>query len=619
MNNMILDRIDSPEDVRKLNKKELEQLAWEIREKLVETISKTGGHLSPNLGTVELTLALHCAFDTPNDRIVWDVGHQTYTHKLITGRRREFETLRQFEGCCGFPTPDRSVYDCFIAGHAGTAISAATGMKAAADKLGRGEQVVAVVGDGAFNCGISLEGLNNAGSSCRGLIVILNDNKMSISSNVGAMARHFNRLISANGYIKLRSSIRNWIFQLRRGKAIHRFLSRILRWVKNLILPGSVFEAMGFRYLGPVDGHNIELMIRAFEAARDSSRPVLVHVITGKGKGYGPAETSPEKFHGVSSFDPATGTPRGGGKITFSQAFGDTMLEMAERHPELVTITAGMASGTGLSEFSSRFPKRFYDVGIAEEHAAVFAAGLAAGGMRPVYAVYATFMQRALDCLFHDVCLQNLPVIFAIDRAGVVEDGCTHHGIHDLGFMQTMPNLTIMAPADKNELKLMFEFAWKLASPVVIRYPRGCAEPLGVDLSEPLTAGRALVVREGGDVALWAWGRELETALKVADKLAEDGVKATVVDTRFLKPFDTELLRAHAAAMPVVTLEDSQTGGGLAMRCDEELINSSHKEIRHFGWGDRLLEHGAPAKLREKYGFTVENIVETVRKMRGIS
>jgi len=615
----ILNRINFPEDVRQLDKKGLETLAGEIRDKLISTVARTGGHLGPNLGTVELTLALHCAFDTPRDKIIWDVGHQTYTHKLITGRREEFETLRQFEGCSGFPTPGHSEYDCFIAGHAGTAISAATGMKAAAERSGRNEQVVAVVGDGAFNCGISLEGLNNAGASCRGLIVILNDNKMSIASNVGALARHLNRLISANGYIKLRASIRNWIFRLRRGKSIHRFISRMLRWVKNLILPGSVFEVMGFRYLGPIDGHDIELMIRTFEAAKNSSRPVLVHVITGKGKGYLPAEEAPEKFHGVPAFDPVTGKSSGGGKVTFSQAFGKSMIAMAERYPELVTITAGMAYGTGLREFSSRFPRRFFDVGIAEEHAAVFAAGLAVGGLRPVYAIYATFMQRALDCLFHDVCLQNLPVIFAVDRAGVVEDGCTHHGIHDLGFMRTLPNLTIMAPADKNELEIMFEFAWKLATPVVIRYPRGSAEPFGADTVQPLTFGRSLVVREGGDVALWAWGRELETALKIADTLAGKGVAATVVNARFLKPFDSTLLRAHAAAMPIVTLEDTQIGGGLAAQCDAELVNCNHKGISHFGWGDGLLEHGAPEKLRKKYGFTVDAVVETVANMRGVS
>ncbi len=615
----ILNRINSPEDVRKLSKDERIQLAGEIRRRLIATVSKNGGHLAPNLGTVELTLALHCAFDTPADKLIWDVGHQTYTHKLITGRRCEFETLRQFEGCSGFPTPENSEYDCFIAGHAGTAISAATGMKVAADKLGRGEQVVAIVGDGAFNCGISLEGLNNASSSCRGLIVILNDNKMSIATNVGAMARHFNRLISAHGYIKLRSSIRNWIFRLRRGKSIHRFLSKMFRWVKNLILPGSIFETMGFRYLGPIDGHDIELMIRTFDAAKNSSRPVLIHVMTGKGRGYQPAESAPEKFHGVTAFDPLTGESASGGKTTFSQAFGDTMAELAAAHPEVVAITAGMAYGTGLREFSRRFPKRFFDVGIAEEHAAVFAAGLAAGGMRPVYAVYATFMQRALDCLFHDVCLQKLPVIFAVDRAGVVEDGCTHHGIHDLGFMRTMPDLTIMAPADKNELKAMFKFAYELASPVAIRYPRGSAEPFGADLSAPLEPGKALVVREGNDVAIWAWGRELETACRAADKLAEAGIRAAVVNTRFLKPFDAELMRAHAAAMPLITLEDGQTGGGLAAQCDEVLIASPHREVWHYGWGDNRLEHGSPEKLREKYGFTVENIVDKIKNIKGVS
>ncbi len=612
----ILERINSPADLRKLNDDELNQLPGEIREFLIKTVAANGGHLAPNLGTVELTLALHCAFNTPHDKIVWDVGHQTYTHKLITGRRNGFDKLRQHDGCSGFPTPGESEYDCFTSGHAGNAISAASGIKAAFDRLGKNDQVVAVLGDGAFNCGISLEGLNNANYSCHGLIVVLNDNKMSISANVGALAKHFNRLISAGRYIRFRSSVREWIFRFRRGKTIHRFASKILRVVKNMILPGSIFETMGFRYLGPIDGHDINAMVRTFNAAKGSNRAVLIHVITEKGRGYKPAAAAPEKFHGIAPFDPITGEGQQSGEVTFSKAFGKTMMEMAECHPELVAITAGMAYGTGLREFSRRFPKRFFDVGIAEAHAAVLAGGLAVGGMRPVYAVYATFIQRALDNIFHDVCLQNLPVIFAIDRAGIVEDGCTHHGIHDLGFMRTLPNLTIMAPCDKNELKMMLDYAYKLASPVVIRYPRGSAEPCARFELPLLKKGKAAVLRTGKDAAIWAWGRELETAWLAAEALAKDGIEVTVVDVRFLKPFDAELLRKHAAAMPLITLEDGQVGGGLAAQCDEVLVNFEHRQVIHFGWDDRIIGHGSTFVLRENLGFTIANIVNTIKELK---
>jgi 1-deoxy-D-xylulose-5-phosphate synthase len=608
--NTILNRINSPEDIRGLSTAELEALAAEIRQCIISVVSRNGGHLAANLGTVELTLALHSVFNTPKDKIIWDVGHQTYTHKLISGRRDKFETLRQFGGCSGFPAVCESEYDCFIAGHAGTAISAAIGMKAAAEHQGNHEQVVAVVGDGSFNCGISLEGMNNAKSGCRGLVVVLNDNKMSISPNVGAMARHLNHLISAAGYIRFRASIKDLFLRFRSGKGLYRFSSRLLRSFKTLILPGSVFEAMGFRYMGPINGHDIDALKRTLKAAQNSVKPVLVHVLTGKGRGYQPAENAPEKFHGLSSFNPDTGEAPEQNHTTFSQAFGNALCELAERRDHVVAITAAMSAGTGLACFSKKFPRRFYDVGIAEEHAVVFAAGLASGGMRPVVAIYATFMQRALDCLFHDVCLQNIPVILGIDRAGIVEDGPTHHGIHDLGFMRTMPNLTIMAPADKHELSSMLEFAYELASPVVIRYPRGSAEPVPGLQNSPLEHGKAQVLRDGVDLALWAWGRETKTALEVAEKLNALGMSVTVVNTRFLKPFDVELLRKHAATMPIFTLEDNQTGGGLGVTVDEELINFQHCGVKHFGWGIQVLQHGAVGLLRQENGFTVDYISE---------
>lgn len=611
----ILEKIESPADIRGLSLAELEKLSTEIRARIISVVARNGGHLAPNLGVVELTLALHSVFDTPNDKIVWDVGHQTYTHKLISGRRENFETLRQFGGCSGFPNPGESEYDCFIAGHGGTAISAATGLKAAAELRGSNERVVAVVGDGSFNCGISLEGLNNARVGCRGLIVVLNDNKMSISPNVGAMARHLNHLISAAGYIRFRSSIKDLFLRFRSGKGVYRFISRTMRSFKTLILPGSVFEALGFRYMGPINGHDIDALKRTLKAAQNSTKPVLVHVLTGKGRGYQPAEAAPEKFHGLSPFNADTGKSPEHNTMTFSDAFGEAVVNLAEKHDDVTAITAAMSAGTGLAGFSKKFPRRFYDVGIAEGHAVVFAAGQAAGGMRPVIALYATFVQRALDCLFHDVCLQNLPVIFAIDRAGVVEDGPTHHGIHDLSFMRTMPNLTIMAPADKNELAEMLEFSYALASPVVIRYPRGSAEPILGMGNTPLELGRAQSVREGDDIALWAWGRELVTALQVADELAVQGFKATVVNTRFLKPFDDELLKKHAATMPIITLENNQIGGGLGAQTDEVLINFKHCGVRHFGWGVEILPHGSVQQLREENNFTAEYITATAIDM----
>ncbi|MFA7230570.1 MAG: 1-deoxy-D-xylulose-5-phosphate synthase, partial [Victivallaceae bacterium] len=436
----LLDQINSPADLKQLSPEQMTTLAEEIRKLILNTVAANGGHLAPNLGIVELTLALHYVFDTPKDKLVWDVGHQGYVHKIITGRRDFFKTLRQHNGCLGFLSREESEYDAFGAGHAGTAISAAIGMAVAAERRHTDENVVAIVGDGSLGNGLSLEGLNNVHDNCRNLIIILNDNKMSISENVGAIPSYLNRIISGRSYNRFKALAKMMMNKLPRHEGIHRGIQRLEEATKSMFLPGVFFEELGIRYIGPINGHDLPEIIRTLNGVKEFNRPVLVHVITEKGQGYSPAQAAPEKFHGLSSFDPATGLSSSCPSNTFSKTFGLVMEELAAKNEELAVITAAMASGTGLSGFAKKYPEKFYDVGIAEEHAVVFAAGLAASGMRPVVAIYATFMQRAMDCVFHDVCLQNLPVIFCLDRAGIVDDGPTHHGIHDLAFFRCIPN-----------------------------------------------------------------------------------------------------------------------------------------------------------------------------------
>jgi len=611
----LLDNIQSPADLKKLSVDELPALAAEIRNVLIDTVAETGGHLASNLGVVELTIALHYVFNAPKDKLVWDVGHQGYVHKLLTDRKNIFKTLRNYEGCLGFLSRDESEYDCFGAGHAGTAISAALGMMVAAERKGSDEKVVAVVGDGSLNCGISLEGLNNVSANTRRLIIILNDNKMSISENVGAIPSSLNRIISGRGYNRFKNMAKMMVRKIPGHNNISKTINRIEETIKSIFLPGVFFEELGFRYIGPLDGHNLPKLIHALDGLSEPARPLLIHIITEKGRGYQFAEEAPEKFHGLSSFDAATGESNGKSGLTFSKVFGDTMIELAGQDEHLAVITAAMAKGTGLTEFSGKCPDKFYDVGIAEEHAVVFAAGLAAAGLRPVVALYATFMQRALDCVFHDVCLQNLPVIFCLDRAGVVEDGPTHHGIHDLGFFRGLPNLTIMAPKDENELREMIFTAYELKSPVVIRYPRGSSmqvKKLSDAIPVLLKTAKAEVIRKGKDGVIWAMGPEVFNAQSIADKLAKQNIELTVVNVRFLRPFDAALLKKQAATMPVFTLEDCQITGGLASEVDELLINSKHKGVKHFGWKSEIIPHGTPKKLRENYGMSQKNIIEKI-------
>ena len=615
----LLDGINSPADLKSLSIDEKIDLASEIRSELVEIVSANGGHLAPNMGVVELTIALHSVFDAPNDKLIWDVGHQGYVHKILTGRREMLRNLRQDGGCLGFLSREESEYDVFGAGHAGTAISAALGVATARDMRAGEEHVVAIVGDGSLNCGISLEGLNNVAERTRKLIIILNDNEMSIAPNVGSMARYLHKLISARPYNSFKAFAKKIVRSIPKvGDDITRKIAKLEEAAKSVFVPGVIFEELGLRYLGPVDGHDIRALSDTFDVVREFDRPVLVHVITEKGRGYQLAEKAPEKFHGLSPFNPDTGeslvssdTP------TFSKVFGDEMVKLAEKRGDIVAITAGMRSGTGLMAFSEKFPKRFFDVGIAEEHAVVFAAGLATdGGVTPVVAMYATFLQRALDCVFHDVCLQNLPVVICLDRAGVVDDGPTHHGILDLGFLLELPNLSILAPRDASSLAWMLSAACDRHAPVVIRYPKAEAADIagGADVSGDYEDvwGCSETLCEGYDLAIWACGRECATALDVAAILECGGVSATVVDARFLKPFDCETLTRQAKCFPIVTIEDACVVGGLGGITALALENVDHNGLWHFGWSDDLPAHGTVKGIRESRGMSPAAIAEHI-------
>ena len=609
----VLNKIDSPADLKKLSHEELKQLACEIRKELIKVIAEKGGHLAPNLGVVELTIALHTVFNAPEDKIIWDVGHQAYIHKLLTGRRELFKSLREDDGCLGFLSREESEYDHFGAGHAGTAISAAIGIAAARDLRGSNEKVVTIIGDGSLNCGASLEGLNNVSEVTDDLIIILNDNKMSISPNVGAMAHYLNRIISTRPYNKVKAFIRKIVRAIPLiGDEITHKIAKLEGAAKSMFVPGVIFEELGLRYISPVDGHNIEELTRTLDVIKEFKKPTVIHILTEKGRGYQPAEAAPETFHGLGSFDPDTGLINSDkGAITLSNAFGNSMCDLAAKHKDVVAITAAMRSGTGLTKFSERFKERFYDVGIAEEHAIVFAAGLAVEGYKPVVAIYSSFLQRALDYVFHDICLQKLPVIICTDRAGIVADGPTHHGIHDLSFLRTLPGLTIMSPSDECELNTMLFEAYKHNGPVIIRYPRACGN--GKKCTEKkLQWGKAEIVKKGKDIAIWAVGKEVDTANTVASILQKKNIDAAVINARFIKPFDSKLLIQQAEKMPVFTIEDCQISGGIATIADSLLINKKHNGIRHFGWGDEIIPHGTIAGIRKKYNMTPEKIAETI-------
>jgi len=614
----LLSQIDSPDDLRKMRLMDLPPLAEEIREEIIRTVSKVGGHLASNLGVVELTLALHYVFDTPRDRLVWDVGHQTYAHKLITGRRQNFETLRQCGGICGFPRREESSYDAFGTGHSGTSISAALGMAQARCLKGEGHKVIAVIGDGSMTAGLAFEGLNQAGAMAKDLIVVLNDNELSISPNVGALSSYLNRLMTGQLATRFRDEIKSF---LKRLPAIG---DPAIKWVKyaeeafkGFFLPGLLFEELGFKYVGPLPGHKIDDLVETLRNVRQLRGPILVHVITSKGKGYSPAEKDPVTFHGVGPFHPESGEiikPKGG-CLSYTEVFGQTMVKLGRENPCLIGITAAMPQGTGLDAFAAEFPDRFFDVGIAEQHGITFAAGLAAEGFIPVVAIYSTFMQRAYDQILHDVCLQKLPVVLALDRGGIVgADGPTHHGLFDFSYLRHIPNLVVMAPKDENELQHMLKTAARCGQPVSLRYPRGNGWG-GVLDSEPkeLPIGKAEVLERGKDMAILAIGSTVRPALKAASMLRARSITATVVNARFVKPLDGDLIASLAEETKCfLTVEENalQAGFGSAVL---ELLEEKHLTgitCKRLGIPDTFVEHGSQEILRQKYGIDAEGIFQ---------
>ena len=617
----LLNRIEKPEDVKALTVRELEQLASELRHFIIDTVSQNGGHLAPNLGTVELTLALYSVFSFPEDKLVWDVGHQAYTHKILTGRRDAFKTLRKKGGITGFPNRSESVYDAFGVGHASTSISAALGMALARDAKGEKNQVIAVIGDGALTGGESFEALNNAGDLGTKLIVILNDNEMSIDANVGAMSEYLSRIRIAPQYARAKRDMGSLLMSIPHiGDKVYKTASHLKDGVRSVLVPGSLFEEMGFHYIGPIDGHNIGLLEEVLASAKEMEGPVLIHIHTVKGKGYKPAEQAPEKFHGVGCFDPSTGksAKKAGCAPSYTSVFSKALIELAKDRPDILAITAAMPSGTGLKAFGQAYPKRFFDVGIAEEHAMTLAAGMAAAGMHPVIALYSTFAQRAYDQLIHDVCLQNLPVTLCLDRAGLVgEDGPTHHGVFDLSYLRQMPNMCVMAPKDEEELRHMLATAIAIEGPAAVRYPGGAG--LGVPLTdslETLPVGKAEVLQEEGDIAFLAVGTMVEKAKEAAAILKEEGIEAAVVNMRFIKPLDTELLGEMARTKRLlITAEENVLAGGFGSAVAEYLADHGIEvPLLRFGIPDRFIEQGTRRELLSLCGLQPDEMAERIRE-----
>lgn len=617
----LLNRIEKPEDVKALTVRELEQLASELRHFIIDTVSQNGGHLAPNLGTVELTLALYSVFSFPEDKLVWDVGHQAYTHKILTGRRDAFKTLRKKGGITGFPNRSESVYDAFGVGHASTSISAALGMALARDAKGEKNQVIAVIGDGALTGGESFEALNNAGDLGTKLIVILNDNEMSIDANVGAMSEYLSRIRIAPQYARAKRDMGSLLMSIPHiGDKVYKTASHLKDGVRSVLVPGSLFEEMGFHYIGPIDGHNIGLLEEVLASAKEMEGPVLIHIHTVKGKGYKPAEQAPEKFHGVGCFDPSTGksAKKAGCAPSYTSVFSKALIDLAKDRPDILAITAAMPSGTGLKAFGQAYPKRFFDVGIAEEHAMTLAAGMAAAGMHPVIALYSTFAQRAYDQLIHDVCLQNLPVTLCLDRAGLVgEDGPTHHGVFDLSYLRQMPNMCVMAPKDEEELRHMLATAIAIEGPAAVRYPRGAG--LGVPLTdslETLPVGKAEVLQEEGTIAFLAVGTMVEKAKEAAAILKEEGIEAAVVNMRFIKPLDTELLGEMARTKKLlITAEENVLAGGFGSAVAEYLADHGLEvPLLRFGIPDRFIEQGTRRELLSLCGLQPDEMAERIRE-----
>jgi len=621
----LLETVRSPADLRSMSREQLQQLAAEIRETIIETLSRTGGHLASNLGTVELTIALHSVWQMPKDKIIWDTGHQAYAHKLLTGRLERFGTLRQYGGISGFLRRDESEYDVWGAGHAGTAISAALGFAKARDLRGSNERVVAVVGDAALTAGMALEALNNAAEAKTDLTVVLNDNEMSIAENVGALATFLSRLRAQPWYQRAEHRAKEVLEGLP-GKA--RILAKHARGLKHgithIVAPentGAIFEEMGFEYIGPLDGHDIDLLIDVFSHARELKGPVLIHVITVKGKGYEFSEADARKYHGVTPFCVHDGKmeKKAGGE-TYTQVFADELIRIAEENPKVVGITAAMPDGTGLVKFQEKFPERYFDVGIAEQHAVTFAAGLAAEGMVPVAAIYSTFLQRAFDQVLHDVAIQNLHVVLAMDRGGLVgDDGATHHGVFDLSYLRLIPNVVIMAPKDGEELRAMLRFAVAHNGPVAIRYPRGSVPAMDWGVPEsPIELGKAEVLREGSDAVIFAIGSMVATAFAAVQQLEQEGMHVALVNARFAKPLDTETILRFARRVPrFVLVEENTVCGGFGAAVLELLAHEgvANVQVKHLGVPDEFIEHGSIDILRRLVGLSAEHIVEAVRAL----
>ncbi|MCC7203231.1 MAG: 1-deoxy-D-xylulose-5-phosphate synthase [Nitrospirae bacterium] len=614
-----LDTINSPQDLKKIPKEHLPQLAEEIRERLLEVVSRTGGHLASNLGVVELTIALHYILDTPEDMIVWDVGHQAYVHKMLTGRRSEFHTLRQHGGISGFPKMDESSYDSFNVGHAGTSVSAALGMVEARDKLGKSNKIVAVIGDGSMTAGMVFEGLNHTGDLKKDIIVILNDNEMSISRNVGAISSYLSKIITGSFYTKVKQETEFIIKNIPRiGEPMLKVAKKAEESVKGLVGPGTLFEELGFRYIGPIDGHRFDHLFPTLENIANLKGPVLVHVVTRKGKGYPPAENDPASFHGIPPFDIKTGKPLKKSVVpTYTKIFSQALTRLAEINDKIVAISAAMPEGTGLNAFAEKFPDRFYDVAIAEQHGVTFAAGLASGGYHPVVAIYSTFLQRSYDQIVHDVCLQNLPVTFAIDRAGVVgEDGPTHHGTFDINFLRHIPNIVIMSPKDEDELQHMLSASISYNGPSAVRYPRGAG--VGVEMKQqfmPVEIGKGEIITDGSDVAIIALGNMVYPALDAARILKKNGIDAAVANARFAKPLDEEMILELANKCGyIVTVEDGTLAGGFGSAVMEALEKHGAADIhvKRIGLPDKFIEHGTIKELHQLYGLDADSIAKVV-------
>ena len=615
----ILDSVNLPQDLKKLNKAEKEKLAEELRKLVIDTVSKTGGHLASNLGVVELTIALLSTFDTPKDVIVWDVGHQTYVHKILTGRKDKISTLRKFGGLAGFPKTSESEYDCFNTGHSSTSVSAALGIARARDIKKEDNFVIAVIGDGALTGGMALEALNDAGNSNTNLIVVLNDNEMSIARNVGGISEFLTRVRTRKLYNKSNRYIKRAVSRIPKlGNKIIKFVRKVKYGIKQMIIPNMLFEDLGFKYLGPVDGNNIGDLEEIFKKAKDLEGPILIHAITKKGKGYGPAEENPDKFHSTSAFDIETGKSKKQKGEDYSKRFGKKLVELAEKDEKIVAVTAAMRDGTGMTEFAKKFPDRFFDVGIAEQHALTMAAGMARSGLKPVISIYSSFYQRGYDQVIHDICMQELPVVMCVDRAGIVgNDGETHQGIYDLAFFNLIPNVNIMAPKDFEELEQMLEFAVNLNKPVVIRYPRGGEGSIKFTQHEKIELGKCEKIVENPFensekcVTIIAIGNMVARAVEVSKILQEKGIGTEVINSRFLKPLDKEeIIKSISNTKNCITIEDGVITGGLGTRIKELIVDEDLRDvkIKAFAYPDKFIEHGSVDELEKKYGMDAETI-----------